>query len=138
MLASARHCKHHFVLQELLPMSLTAQQAYQVEVTQAQQARRQQQWSDAWCHLERAHILGQQFFILHLHSHWLMLKLAADQQNWTEIRGQLLRLFLTPIGHLTGRLPIGNPGSSRYPVLQPQPVPDDLQHLLSDPKTQDL
>ena len=118
-------------------MSSAAEQAFHTEVKQALQARHQQQWSDAWSHLERAHILGQQQFILHMQSHWLMLKLAAEQSNWTEIRGQVLRLFLTPVGHLTGRLPIGNPGSSRYPVLQPQPVPDDLKLLLSGTKEQD-
>lgn len=109
-------------------------EAYWAEVNQAQQARRQQQWSDAWTSLERAHILGQSQFILHLHSHWLMLKLATEQSNWTEIRGQLLRLCLTPIGHLTGRLPLGNPGTSHYPVLSPKAVPEDLQALLSDTK----
>lgn len=115
-------------------MSSAAEQAYRLEVKQAQQARHQQLWSQAWFHLERAHILGQHHFVLHLQSHWLMLKLAADQINWPEIRGQLLRIMLTPLGHLTGRLPLGNPGSSRYPVLQAQPVPDDLVHLLSESK----
>lgn len=118
-------------------MPSVAEQAFHAEVKQALQARHQQNWSEAWSHLERAHILGQQQFILHLQSHWLMLKLAADQSNWIEIRGQVLRLLLTPVGHLTGRLPIGNPGSSRYPVLQPLPVPDDLQSLLSGTKDQD-
>ncbi len=118
-------------------MPSAVEQAYQVEVQHALKARYQQNWSEAWSHLERAHILGQQQFILHLQSHWLMLKLAADQSNWTEIRGQVLRLLLTPIGHLTGRLPLGNPGSSGYPVLEAQPVPDDLQPLLSGTKGQD-
>lgn len=109
-------------------------QTYRSEVNSALQARRQQQWSDAWFHLERAHILGQQQLGLHLHSHWLMLKLAIDQSSWTEIRGQILRLVLTPVGHLTGRLPHGNPGSSRYPMLEPQPLPADLEKLLADSK----
>lgn len=115
-------------------MSSAAEQAFHGEVKQALQARHQQKWSEAWSHLERAHILGQQQFILHIQSHWLMLKLATEQSSWAEIRGQVLRLLLTPVGHLTGRLPLGNPGSSRYPMLQPQPVPDDLQSLLSDSK----
>jgi hypothetical protein len=115
-------------------MSSSTKQAYSLEIKQAQQARHEKLWPQAWFHLERAHILGQQNFVLHLQSHWLMLKLAADQTNWPEIRGQLLRLFLTPLGHLTGRLPLGNPGSSRYPVLQPLPVPEDLKHLLSGTK----
>jgi hypothetical protein len=115
-------------------MPLTAAQAYQAEISQALKARRQQQWQQAWYHLERAHIVGQTQFLWHLQSHWQMLKLAADQSNWTEIRGQLLRLVLTPVGHFTGRLPLGNPGSSRYPVLAPQPVPDDLQQILQSSK----
>jgi hypothetical protein len=113
-------------------MSSAIQQAYKAELKYARQARDQQQWSQAWLHLERAHILGQQQFLLHIQSHWLMLKLSIEQTNWTEIRGQIVRLLLTPIGHLTGRLPLGNPGSSRYPVLQTLPVPDDLQALLSE------
>jgi hypothetical protein len=118
-------------------MAFTAEQAFYAEVKQALKARRQHQWSSAWSHLERAHILGQQQFMLHLQSHWLMLKLAVDQSDWAEIRGQVLRLLLTPIGHLTGRLPVGNPGSSRYPVLEAQPVPDDLQALLAGTKQQE-
>jgi hypothetical protein len=104
--------------------------AFHAEIKQAMTARRRQHWQEAWFHLERAHILGQQDFILHMHTHWQMLKLAADQINWLEVRGQLLRLILTPVGHLTGRLPLGNPGSSRYSVLESVPVPDDLQALL--------
>ncbi len=113
-------------------MSVTCEQAFYAEIKQALKARRQQQWAMAWSHLERAHILGQRQFLLHLQSHWLMLKLAVEQSDWTEIRGQVLRLLLTPVGHLTGRLPAGNPGSSRYAVLEQRPVPEDLQALLSD------
>lgn len=108
--------------------------AFKAEIDLMQQARRQHDWPHAWNHLERAHILGQRQFTLHIQSHWLMLKLAVAQNNWPEIRGQLLRLLLTPLGHLTGRLPEGNPGSSRYPVLQAQPVPEDLQAVLSKSK----
>lgn len=113
-------------------MSSRIQQAYKAELNYARQARYQQQWPQAWLHLERAHILGQQQFLLHMQSHWLMLKLSVEQANGSEIRGQILRLLLTPIGHLTGRLPLGNPGSSRYPVLQPLPVPEDLQAILAE------
>jgi len=119
-------------------MTSEAKHAYYQEMKQALAARRSEQWQAAWFHLERAHILGQQHFISHMQSHWQMLKLAADQTNWTEIRGQLLRLLLTPIGHLAGRLPTGNPGSSRYPALQALPVPDDLQALLSRSEQKDL
>ncbi|RVT46149.1 DUF3703 domain-containing protein [Rheinheimera sediminis] len=115
-------------------MFSATEQAYNLEIEQAQQARRQQLWQQAWYHAERAHILGQQRFLLHLQSHWLMLKLATEQADWFEIRGQVLRLLLTPLGHLSGRLPVGNPGSSRYPVMQAQPVPEDLNSILSGTK----
>lgn len=119
-------------------MSVALEQAYWVEINNALIQRRQHNWAQAWFHAERAHIVGQQQFILHMHSHWFMLKLASEQVDWTEIRGQLLRLIMTPIGHLTGRLPLGNPGSSRYPLLEAQPVPDDLKALLADTRAREL
>lgn len=47
-----------------------------------------------------------------------------------EITGQLLRLFLTPLGHLTGLLPVGNNGRASVSAFAPMPVPDDLAAIL--------
>ena len=39
-----------------------------------------------------------------------MLGLAWRTRDWSEVAGQVLRLALVPLGHLSGRLPLGNPG----------------------------
>lgn len=85
--------------------------------------------------LERAHVLGQRCFGRHMRVHRQMLRVAWDGRDWREVRGQLLRLFLTPLGHLTGRLPVGNTGGSNVSAFAPMPVPPELQALL-DGETQ--
>ncbi|MFD2377205.1 DUF3703 domain-containing protein [Ottowia pentelensis] len=40
-------------------------------------------------------------------------------RDWPEVAGQLLRLALVPLGHLSGRLPIGNPGRATVSAFEP-------------------
>lgn len=84
----------------------------------------------ALAHLERAHVLGQRDFGRHWRVHLLMLQVAWEATDGRELRGQLLRLALTPIGHLTKRLPEGNTGRSNVSAFVPMAVPADLQRLL--------
>lgn len=76
--------------------------------------------------LERAHILGQSEIIRHLTTHFWMLRAAWAAKDRREIIGQLSRLLLTPIGHLTCRLPIGNTGRSNVSAFQSMPIPTDM------------
>jgi hypothetical protein len=80
--------------------------------------------------LERAHVLGQRRLGRHLRVHASMLKVGWALRDWREVRGQLLRLALTPLGHLTGRLPVGNTGGANVGAFAPMPIPDDLRRLL--------
>jgi hypothetical protein len=82
--------------------------------------------------LERAHVLGQRDFTRHLRVHWRMLCLAWRTSDGHEWRGQLWRLALTPLGHLTGRLPTGNTGGANVNAFRPMPVPPALAALLAD------
>ena len=82
--------------------------------------------------LERAHVLGQRDFMRHWQVHRLMLRVAWDLSDGREIRGQLLRLALVPLGHLFRRLPMGNTGRSNVSAFAPMDVPADLQRLLDD------
>jgi hypothetical protein len=84
----------------------------------------------ALAQLERAHVLGQRDFGRHWRVHLLMLRVAWEVTDGREMRGQLLRLALTPIGHLTRRLPEGNTGRSNVSAFAPMAVPADLQRLL--------
>jgi Protein of unknown function (DUF3703) len=84
----------------------------------------------ALAQLERAHVLGQRDFGRHWRVHVLMLRAAWALGDGREVRGQWLRLALTPLGHLTGRLPQGNTGRSNVSAFAPMDVPADLQRLL--------
>lgn len=84
--------------------------------------------------LRRAHVLGQRDFGAHLSVHLLMLRVAWALRDGRELRGQILRLVLTPIGHISGRLPIGNVGTSDVSAFEPMALSHDLATLLDDRK----
>ena len=85
---------------------------------------------NAWHWLEAAHIVGQTQFLLHSRVHWHMLRRATKQDNWAEVYAQIMRLSLVPLGHMSQRLPLGNPGSSRINAFQPMPIPAHLFILI--------
>ena len=102
------------------------QQAFGTVLQSAMQQYQRRQYQACLRLLEGAHIIGQPHFALHLLSHWWMLKAALRLRDWVEVRGQCWRLLLTPLGHLSGRLPPGNTGRARVSAFQPMPLPDDL------------
>jgi hypothetical protein len=85
----------------------------------------------AWLHLEAAHVVGQLHFKQHLQSHCRMLGLAWRTRDWPEVAGQVLRLALVPLGHMSGRLPLGNPGRSTVSAFEPLPVRPELAELIA-------
>lgn len=80
-----------------------------------------------WRSLEHIHILSQGFELMHLYSHWRMLRYAWTLRDKKEVVGQLMRLALAPIGNLTGRLPFGNTGRSNVSAFQPMEIPSDFR-----------
>lgn len=80
----------------------------------------------AWHLLEALHVLGQTRLVSHARTHGLMLALAWRTRNLTEVNGQLLRLLLVPLGHLLGRLPLGNTGRSHVGAFRPMQVAPEL------------
>jgi hypothetical protein len=88
--------------------------------------------AQAWLYLEAAHVVGQLHFKPHLHTHVQMLRLALASRDWPEAAGQLLRLALVPLGHLSGRLPLGNPGRANVSAFQPLPARAELVDLIAD------
>lgn len=84
----------------------------------------------AFDQLERAHVLGQRRFMRHLLVHLWMLRVGWAAQDVLEVRGQLLRLMLVPLGHISGRLPTGNTGRAKVSAFAPMPVAHDLAPLL--------
>jgi len=86
----------------------------------------------AFALLERAHVLGQRDLRRHARVHLRMLRVAWAQRDGREVRGQLLRLFLVPLGHLSGRLPRGNTGGSNVSAFVPMAIPPEVERLLDD------
>ncbi|MBL0919892.1 MAG: DUF3703 domain-containing protein [Hydrogenophaga sp.] len=95
-----------------------------------QQSARAPDARQAWLYLEAAHVVGQLRLRPHVRSHWHMLRLAARTGDAPEVLGQLFRLALVPLGHLSGRLPIGNPGRANVSAFEPMAVRPELGGLI--------
>jgi hypothetical protein len=106
--------------------------AYDAAMAAARASLARREPSVALSQLERAHVLGQCDFSRHWRVHVTMLRAAWHLGDARELRGQLLRLSLVPLGHLFGRLPLGNTGRSNVSAFAPMDVPADLKRLLDD------
>ncbi len=89
-----------------------------------------------WRLLEAAHVFGQGRLGPHWQTHVLMLCFAVNQREWREAAGQLLRLALVPLGHLSGRLPPGNPGRATVSVFASMPLRPELAELIGQARAE--
>lgn len=87
--------------------------------------------SERWLLLEAAHVVGQTRFGPHLETHARMFGEAWRTRDTREMAGQAFRLMLVPLGHLAGRLPIGNPGRANVSAFQPMPVRADIAEAIA-------
>lgn len=106
--------------------------AIRQEMDRAGAAERSGDLQQAFAYLERAHILGQRYFLTHMHTHLCMLRVGRRRRDAREIRGQILRLIAVVPGFLFGWIPKGNTGGANVSALKPMPIPDDLAPLLKD------
>ncbi len=104
--------------------------AFDSEMARARSAERAGDLDLAKHHLERAHILGQRWYVTHLKTHFHMLRLARKQSDAKEARGQLVRLIGATPFHLAGWVPVGNTGGANVSATLPMPIPSDLQPYL--------
>jgi hypothetical protein len=96
---------------------------YKMEISKAD-------FQSAWRQLERAHILGQPWFVQHTHVHWLMLKFGIRIKNKKEIFGQLPRLLVGGVKSFVGKIPVGNTGGANVPPLRRMEIPEDLKTMM--------
>jgi hypothetical protein len=99
-------------------------------IRRAKGARTAMLHEQAWLALEAAHVVGQRRLKPHLETHALMLGLAVRTNDWAEAAGQVFRLALVPLGHLAGRLPLGNPGRANVSAFTPLPIRPELVALI--------
>lgn len=108
---------------------------YEHELILYRECLHRKEYSTAWKHLERSHILGQAYPYEHTYSHWLMLKFGFRQKNAKEVLGQLLRLAVGGWKSFIDHIPIGNTGGSNVPPLKKMELPQDLSIILNRYKT---
>jgi hypothetical protein len=102
----------------------------QSDLTEAADAERRGDLDATWHHLERAHILSQPFAWPHIRVHLMMLGVGWRTSDAREVMGQLIRVLVAAPGSWLGRFPLGNTGRARVGLMQPMPIPPDLQTLL--------
>ena len=110
-------------------MNPLLQQAFDLEWSQARQARLAGQLDQAFAHLERAHILGQSITRLHVKSHLGMLHVGWQRSDAREILGQLTRIVAAAVFTRIW-VPVGNTGGANVSPTRPMPIPDDLKAVL--------
>lgn len=101
-----------------------------LERARHREARQAGDDASAWRALERAHVLSQAVLSLHIAVHADMFRYAIARREWHEAAGQLLRLALAPIGHVSGRTPAGNISRARVSAFVEMPIPDDLARMM--------
>lgn len=113
----------------MMPSNL--RDAFDKEMELANSHFSNQDYDRCFSHLERAHILGQRFYIPHVKNHFWMLRVGLKQRNLREIVGQCVRI-LGSAGSLIGIVPIGNTGGSNVSAIKPMPIPDDLARYFDE------
>lgn len=106
--------------------------AFNTELKAAKSAYRSSKLDEAFDRLERAHIIGQRYFLTHLLTHVWMLRVGLKRLDWREIRGQILRIIAVVPGYIFGWVPKGNTGGADVSAIKPMKVPPELEGLLAD------
>ena len=84
---------------------------------------------NAWYHLERAHIIGQQYPYQHTYVHFKMLHFGFKIKSTKEVIGQIPRLLVGGIKSYVGKIPVGNPGGANVPPLKSFPIEQEIQEI---------
>ncbi|HKA15461.1 MAG TPA: DUF3703 domain-containing protein [Myxococcota bacterium] len=103
---------------------------FESEFAAAYALRRSGDLDGAFHHLERAHILGQQYVATHVRTHLAMLRIGVVRRDPREIVGQLVRVPAAAIGSALGIPPGGNTGGANVGFFARMEIPPDLKALL--------
>jgi hypothetical protein len=106
--------------------------AFEKEITAARALMREKENEEAFVHLERAHVLGQQNAVPHVLSHWLMLRVAVQRREPAAIFGQAARIVLGALGSVLGSVPTGNTGGTNISMFKRLPIDPDLLKIMED------
>ncbi|WOD39924.1 DUF3703 domain-containing protein [Nodosilinea sp. E11] len=112
-------------------MKAIIRQHFESELARAKSATAEQDFEAAWTALQRAHLLGQRDAIAHTIAHWHMFTLAWQQQDFKEIKGQLMPTLLAfPLTLLLGQVRQLRGGKANPNYVDNSSIPEDIQQLL--------
>lgn len=105
--------------------------AFESEMAAAHHLARDGRLTQAFRHLERAHVLGQRHVVPHVRSHWAMLKIGIMRHSTGEIIGQAVRILIGALGSALGVVPVGNTGGANISMFSHLPIEEELVSLLN-------
>lgn len=111
-------------------MNPALRQAYDAEMAAAIKLYEAGAWAQAFQHLERAHVLGQQYVLPHVATHYWMLKMGVKRRSVPEVVGQVARIVLGALGSAVGIVPTGNTGGTNISMFKRLPLDPEIQELL--------
>lgn len=90
---------------------------------------------DAFAHLERAHVLGQESTREHVRVHWRMLRWGLAHRDAREVVGQAFRLIGAATKTFVGLVPAGNTGGANVSPFEPMPVSPELARVIENARS---
>src|SRR3954466_330803 len=106
--------------------------AFEKEIVSARALMRQNEYEQAFVHLERAHVLGHRNVAPHVLSHWLMLRIAVHRRSPAAMVGQAVRIVLGAVGSLLGSVPTGNTGGTNISMFKQLPIEPELLKIMEE------
>lgn len=111
-------------------MNPALRQACDAEMAAATRLNEAGEFVQAFQHLERAHVLGQQYVLPHVATHYWMLRMGEKRRSVPEVVGQVIRIILGALGSAAGFVPTGNTGGTNISMFKRLPLDPDIQELL--------
>src|SRR5690606_11456340 len=102
---------------------------YRAELRGYQEKMDEKEYTAAWRHLERAHVIGQSYPWEHSYAHWKMLLFGFTIKSPHEILGQIPRLLVGGVKSFVGKVPTGNTGGANIPPLRVLPIEADIREV---------
>ena len=111
-------------------MNSLQRELFQHEMALARSCIRERRYDDAFAHLERAHVLGQEHVSSHVLSHWHMLRVALRRRQPNAAWGQAVRIVLGALGSAVGVVPTGNTGGTDISMFKRMPIDPQLLSIM--------
>ncbi len=111
-------------------MNTVQRSTFNSEIAQAKAFIASGNLEAGFSHLERAHVIGQEYVIPHIRSHCLMFQVELRRRRPAAVLGQLVRIVLGALGSAVGAVPIGNTGGTNISMFKRMPIDTELQHVI--------